>query len=161
VKVALVRVDSRLIHGQILEAWVPFTHADTLIVLNDDAAGSALTCSIMSMCVPRAIRVVVGRVSEAAAIAARDDLATATAIVLVASARDALAAHEAGLAFGRLNLGNLHFAPGKRQVSTCVSLGDEDRAAFAVLEARGVAIEAQPVPRDRPRPYDELSAGAR
>ncbi len=155
-KVALVRIDSRLVHGQILEAWVPHTRATLLVVLNDEAAASELTRSIMAMCVPSTIRVIVARVSEAAALEARPDLAGVNAIVLVATPRDALAAHEAGLRFERLNLGNLHFAPGKRQVSTCVSLGDDDREALAALEARGVTVEAQAVPRERPRPYREL-----
>jgi D-glucosaminate-specific PTS system IIB component len=161
VKVALVRVDSRLVHGQIIEAWVPHTHADTLVVLNDDAAGSSLTRSIMGMCAPSSVRVVVAPVAEAGRVGERSDLTSATAIVLVATAEDALAAHEAGLPFSRLNLGNLHFSPGKRQVSACVSLGEDDRAAFGALEARGVAIEAQAVPRDRARPYHELAAACR
>lgn len=159
-KVALVRVDSRLVHGQIVEAWVPYTRASALVVLNDEAAASKRIRSIMSMCVPEDLTVVVGRPSEAAAIGARADLADRPAIVLVATPKDALVAYDAGLAFARLNLGNLHFAPGKRQVTTCVSLGDEDRAALRALEERGVAIEVQAVPRERPRPYHEL-AGAR
>lgn len=155
-KVALVRVDSRLIHGQILEAWVPYTGATLLVVLNDEAAASDLTRSIMTMCVPPAIRVIVARVRDAAVVEARPDFDGAAAIVLVATPADALAVHEAGLRFSRLNLGNLHFAPGKRQVSACVSLGDEDRQAILALEARGVTIEAQAVPRERARPYREL-----
>ena len=156
-KTALVRVDSRLVHGQIVEAWVPHTGATVLVVLNDQAAASRVTRSIMGMCVPVGLAVVVGRISDAAAIGARLDLAERTAIVLVATPRDALAVYEAGLTFARLNLGNLHFAPGKRQVTTCVSLGDDDRAALRALEERGVTIEAQAVPRERPRPYHELS----
>lgn len=156
VKVSLVRIDSRLIHGQILEAWVPHTGATLLVVLNDEAAASDLTRSIMAMCVPSTIRVIVAKVSEAAALQVRPDLDGASTIVLVATPRDALAVHEAGLRFDRLNLGNLHFAPGKRQVSACVSLGDEDREALAALEARGVTVEAQAVPRERPKPYREL-----
>jgi PTS system mannose-specific IIB component len=156
VKVALVRVDSRLIHGQILEAWVPHTGATLLVVLNDEAAASELTRSIMTTCVPPRIQVIVARVRDAAAVEARPDLDGAAAIVLVATPGDALAVHETGLRFSRLNLGNLHFAPGKRQVSTCVSLGEEDRQALLALEALGVTVEAQAVPRERARPYREL-----
>ena len=35
--VVLIRVDSRLIHGQILEAWIPHTRADALLVVDDGA----------------------------------------------------------------------------------------------------------------------------
>ncbi|HWP35274.1 MAG TPA: PTS sugar transporter subunit IIB [Thermodesulfobacteriota bacterium] len=155
-KIALVRVDSRLIHGQILEAWVPHTRAALLVVLNDEAAGSELARTVLTTCVPPTIRVIVARVAEAASLNGSPELADAPAIVLVATPADALAAHRAGLPFTRLNLGNLHYAPGKEQVSPTVCLGEEDRAALVALEARGVVIEAQAVPRERPRPYREL-----
>ena len=61
----LVRVDCRLIHGQIIEAWVPFTRADTLLVANDDAASDTLQRSIMEMAVPPRLKVEVLGVADA------------------------------------------------------------------------------------------------
>jgi len=37
-----VRIDNRLIHGQVLEAWVPFVRADCIVVANDDIARKPL-----------------------------------------------------------------------------------------------------------------------
>jgi PTS system mannose-specific IIB component len=37
-EIALVRVDNRLVHGQIIEAWVPFIHAGCIVVVDDDVA---------------------------------------------------------------------------------------------------------------------------
>src|SRR3954470_4414095 len=36
--IVLARVDNRLVHGQILSAWVPALDADTLLVIDDEAA---------------------------------------------------------------------------------------------------------------------------
>jgi len=43
----LARIDCRLIHGQVVEAWVPHTSADSLIVANDDLAGNPFLRSVM------------------------------------------------------------------------------------------------------------------
>ena len=32
-----VRIDNRLIHGQVIEAWLPYTGASVLVVANDEA----------------------------------------------------------------------------------------------------------------------------
>jgi len=37
--IVLVRVDSRLVHGQILEAWVPHVRAKCIIVVDNKVAG--------------------------------------------------------------------------------------------------------------------------
>jgi len=36
--IALVRVDSRLVHGQIIEAWVPYLKIRCICVANDEVA---------------------------------------------------------------------------------------------------------------------------
>lgn len=37
---SLVRVDNRLVHGQIIETWLPFFKATRPVVVNDEVAGS-------------------------------------------------------------------------------------------------------------------------
>ncbi|MEJ2068454.1 MAG: PTS sugar transporter subunit IIB, partial [Deltaproteobacteria bacterium] len=53
--IVLIRVDSRLIHGQILEAWIPFTEAESIVVVNDDVANDLQRRSIMEMAIPSKI----------------------------------------------------------------------------------------------------------
>ncbi|MFC1856308.1 PTS sugar transporter subunit IIB, partial [Thermodesulfobacteriota bacterium] len=48
----LTRVDNRLIHGQILESWVPYTEANCLIVINDDVSNNDLQKEIIKAFVP-------------------------------------------------------------------------------------------------------------
>ena len=54
----LVRVDCRLIHGQVVEAWVPHTGANCLLVANDDLVSNPFLRSVMEMAVPSDIHVV-------------------------------------------------------------------------------------------------------
>jgi len=50
--IALVRVDNRLLHGQILEAWVPRLKVDRIVVADDEAAASPLAQAAMVLCLP-------------------------------------------------------------------------------------------------------------
>ena len=45
--IALVRVDNRLLHGQILEAWVPRLRIQRIAIADDMAAGSPLALAAM------------------------------------------------------------------------------------------------------------------
>ena len=54
--ILLVRIDNRLIHGQILEAWVPRLAAREVLVADDEAAGSPLARAALTLCVPPSCR---------------------------------------------------------------------------------------------------------
>ena len=49
------RVDNRLVHGQVIEAWLPYTGARHLIVANDELAADALRQQIIELAVPQRI----------------------------------------------------------------------------------------------------------
>ena len=51
------RVDNRLIHGQVIEGWMPYTGARHLVVVNDELAGDFLRQQIMTLAVSRHIQV--------------------------------------------------------------------------------------------------------
>ena len=42
-----VRIDNRLIHGQVIETWIPFTNAKRLVVANDELAKDVLQQEIV------------------------------------------------------------------------------------------------------------------
>ena len=56
--IALVRVDNRLVHGQILEAWVPFVKAKCIFVVDDHAASDFFCETVIRMAVPSEIEVI-------------------------------------------------------------------------------------------------------
>ena len=110
--IVLTRIDSRLIHGQVLEAWVPYLKADCIVVANDAAAHTPLQRMIMQAAVPSDIRLEIGTLDEVAALLHSSELSNRRTLLLFASSDDALRACRLGLGFAQLNLGNLHAAEG-------------------------------------------------
>ena len=58
------RIDNRLIHGQIVEAWVPHLQVGCIVVANDKIANSAMQKLLMEASVPKGIRVFIGSVDD-------------------------------------------------------------------------------------------------
>lgn len=155
--IVLARVDNRLIHGQVLEAWVPHTHADAIVVANDRIADAPLQMALMEAAVPSSIRVLIDTLPRVAVELTRPEWDSARILLLFETSGDALTGHRLGLSFDELNLGNLHADVGKVRVSCTIALGEEDILSLRSLEEdEGVTITCQCIPADRGRPWRKL-----
>ncbi|NJB66718.1 PTS system mannose-specific IIB component [Desulfobaculum xiamenense] len=145
-----VRVDNRLVHGQIIETWLPFTKSRWIIVANDELVDDALRQEIMGLAIPHGIEKRFVSVADASGFVA-DTFgkgADPDALVLFASCADARRAYEAGLAFPVLNLGNLHYGPGKEQICAHVALSDTDRTCLGFFSSSGIELDFRCVPSE-------------
>ncbi len=145
--ISLVRVDSRLVHGQILEGWVPHLGVDRIWVVDRRLSGDGLQCRVLEGLQRPGLTIEVLTPEQAAAQTGRPD--AGTVLVLGAGVAEAEDAYRAGLRFTHLNLGNVHPRPDSRPLTPSVYLSPADRAGLRRLQAFGVALEARAVPRDR------------
>jgi PTS system mannose-specific IIB component len=156
--IALVRVDNRLLHGQILETWIPRLGIREVVVADDDAARSDLARAAMTLCVPPDLPV---RVVPVEGLRAADAAARPVPVLLLLREVEALAraARGGGLTAAlapRVNVGNVHFAQGRRPVTPSVFLSAEEVAALRALSDEGFAVEARAIPSDAPAGMDEI-----
>jgi PTS system mannose-specific IIB component len=142
----MVRVDCRLIHGQVVETWVPHTGANCLLVANDDLMGNPFLRSVMEMAVPPGIHAVFCRVDEVGRVLAEIDCPGKKAILLCATSGDALEIFQGGVRFTALNIGNLHYAAGKVEVAPSVYFSREDFEAIHCFSHLGVAVTIRATP---------------
>jgi len=155
--IALVRADNRLLHGQVLETWLPRLGVKEIVVADDEAAASALARAAMTLCVPPELPV------RIAPIASLDWDALAAAplpvLVLVRDVAQLAQAHAAGLTPAhapRLNVGNVHFGPGRRSVTPSVFLSDDEIRTLRELASAGFEVELRAVPTEAPAGIDEI-----
>jgi D-glucosaminate PTS system EIIB component len=150
---ALVRVDDRLIHGQVLLGWGPALEPARYVVVDDGLAADPFERVLLEASAS-GTPVEVLAIDLAAPRLAALALAPESTVVLVRAlpeaARLAAALARVGAAPVAINLGGLHYAPGKTRVHDAVYLDHADRAALAALAALGVRIVVQDVPATRP-----------
>ncbi|AMV72562.1 hypothetical protein JCM30471_10810 [Desulfuromonas carbonis] len=154
--IVLVRIDNRLIHGQVLEAWVPAVRANCIVVANDQAASAPFQRMLMEAAVPKGIKVLIGSVAESSALLSTGELDDFRVLLLYATSEDALRGLRSGAPFHELNLGNMHAGAGKQKLSCTIALDPEDIGNLQQLEADGVRIMSQCIPSDRERPWKNL-----
>lgn len=155
----LVRIDNRLIHGQVIETWVPHLKAGRVVVADDEAAGSPLIRAAMGLAAHRSMEVRVLPLGEVDWPSLSAD--PVRTLVLLREIGAALSAQANGLALARLNVGNVHFAPGRVQITPSVFLSPTEAKTLIDLAGEGVAVEVRAVPSDRPMGPAEVRARVR
>lgn len=144
------RVDNRLVHGQVIEAWLPYLDAAELIVVNDALAGDELRQQIMKLAVPGRVAVVFSPLNKAKSQYDRLTSERRSVLFLFASCCDAVALAREGAVLPVLNVGNMHYAEGKQQICQHVAVSPKDINCLDWLQRRGTKLDFRCVPGDVP-----------
>lgn len=154
---ALVRLDDRLIHGQVVVGWGQPLNAAFIVLVDDEVRGSEWEQDLYRMGVPANMEVVFASVSEAErrlpewdadhrpGILLTGDIDTMAAVVAAAAGR-----------IRRVNIGGVHHRAGRTERLRYVYLTEEEAAKLRRLASNGVEVAAQDVPTARAVPIGEF-----
>jgi mannose/fructose/N-acetylgalactosamine-specific phosphotransferase system component IIB len=149
--IILYRVDDRLVHGQVVEGWVPALGAQELAVVSDETAGDEMRRTIMRFATPEEVDLKIMTVAEASAYLPEAEKSARRVLLLLPGLAEALALLKNGLKITSLNIGGMHYSAGKNvSIGKAIFLNDEDCSALKALSAAGIAIEGRGVPTDKP-----------
>lgn len=146
--IVLNRIDSRLIHGQIIEAWLPHLNVRRVVVADDEASADPLTQAAYGLAVPDGVEVLTQPVLTVDYSSLAGD--RVRTLVLFRTVQDVVRARGQGLPNGTLNVGNVHSAPGRVAVTRSVFLDAHDTQALGELGANGMQVVIQTVPSEKP-----------
>lgn len=146
-----VRIDNRLVHGQVIEAWVPYLGARNILVVNDELADDTLRQEIIRLAVPSGVDICFAGVERISAHLDEHGLVViprGDTLLLFATCGDVQRALLAGIAVTTVNIGNLHYAPGKQQLCPHVALSKEDVVCLKAFAKQGIHLDFRCVPND-------------
>lgn len=143
--IVLVRIDERLLHGQIRITWGKFTGANTIIVANDAIAASPVLQAPFKGAAGgeyavlfRSIEQLIGSINKA------DE--RRKIVILCKDPIDVARLVEGGVKFSEVNIGNMHNNPQRRQIDKNVSVSEEDIDAFKTIRQHGIESYIQHMP---------------
>lgn len=142
----LVRIDDRLIHGQVVLGWSRILKPDQIVVANDRVAGSDWERKLYRAGVPSPTRADFLTVEQEAAHVRSGAFEEPKTILLFDSVIDVHRSAAAGARFDEVNVGGLHFREGARAVLPYVYLTEEDRALLKELMEQGTRFVARDIP---------------
>jgi PTS system mannose-specific IIB component len=146
----LYRVDNRLVHGQIMSAWVPHLKAKRILIASDVVPTNDLQMQIFQMALPDDCGFEALPIQEAARWLEEKRHGRESTIVLFETIKDAAALFDVGHRFASLNIGNVHHAPGRECYTPAVYLGEDDLSTLRAMAARGMQIEIRSLPNETP-----------
>lgn len=144
----LVRIDDRLIHGQVVENWMKFLKINHVIVVNDFVASDRMQKTLFSMAVPDHAKTSILTITQAKEAILNGQFERDKAMFLLVSPQDVLNLINKGVRIKEVNVGGMHYSPDKKQILKAISVSKEDIQAFQELDKLGVYLEARMVPND-------------
>lgn len=157
----LVRIDSRLLHGQVATGWSKSCNPDRILVVSDSVAHDELRKKMIKQAAPSGVKVHVIPLYKFVELASDDRFGGTKALVLFETVDDVIKVMEDGVKLERVNLGSIAHSEGKVVVTTAVSMDQRDVDGLIHLQELGVEIDVRKVPADSPENIDEIIVKAK
>ena len=148
-----VRMDNRLIHGQILVSWNSVFKIDRIVVTNDRVAADPIQVTLLKAVAPIGANVSVLSIKDCVAYSESPQAEKENIFIIAKYPEDGLALVEAGLKMPVLNLGNQAFVRGSQKVSNTVFLTESGCKALKKLHEMGIRISCRMMPSDKDSEY--------
>lgn len=143
----LVRIDDRLIHGQVTCAWGAWLEPKRIVLVNDEVASTGWKRDLYYCTDALGAEIAVLTKADFLAAYAEGRWGDEKTIVLVETPADLLDLVNGGLDIDTANVGGMHFREGKLEVRPYVYVDDDDIRAMVGLLQAGVRLEARDVPQ--------------
>ena len=152
-KISALRVDDRLIHGQVAMTWTKQLRVQGIVVANDDAANDDTQKMALKMAVPGGIKALIKPVDEAIRVLNDPRASKMRILVLTRTVKDALKIRRQVGEIEFLNIGNTGRFDGidvseKQLLSPTIMLTDEEVQNLRELVAIDPKTCMQQVPND-------------
>ena len=153
--IALLRVDDRLIHGQVVLGWGAAIKPDRIVLADDEVAASEWERSIYAEGWPD-VRISIASLEDAARQLAGGVFDRERIILLLRNPRGVIALMDLGIPVTEVNIGGLHFREGREKLVDGVYIDADERAALRELVKRGVTLDGRAVSRSEKATLNSL-----
>jgi PTS system mannose-specific IIB component len=147
-KIALARIDDRLIHGQVATVWSKETKCQRIIVCNDDVAKDEIRKTLLTQVAPPGVQSHVVDIDKAVRVINNPKYENDVVLLLFTNPTDVLRLVNAGINIKSVNIGGMSFKEGKTQLTGAVSVNDEDIKSFRELNDKNIELEIRKVASD-------------
>ncbi len=137
--VVWVRIDDRLIHGQVMTQWIQYTSANEVLIVDDTVAKDSFLQMVMKSSVPSNIALKVQTVQDAINYL-NGDKGNERIIILAKTpvAIDQLT--DAGVKLEAVNVGGIGAKAGRKPLFKNISVSEEEKETFRRLVGKGLNV---------------------
>lgn len=141
-----VRIDDRLLHGQVCAFWTNSLKLTRIMVANDKVANDEMQKQVLRMAAPSGIRTSIISLEKAATNILAAKYNGQRVLIILKNPADALKLIDLGLPITTINVGNMANRPNTTQYKKSISLTDDEYNDFMKLHDMGIQLTAQMTP---------------
>lgn len=154
--IVLCRIDDRLIHGQVVTAWVKQTNGNRIIIVDNPLTKDAFMQKILKAAAPPSVKVDVLTIDDAAEVLKDSPVEGERIIILVKVPEILEALIDKGVIFDKIILGGMGAKAGRAKFNKNVSASPEEVATMKRITNKGTAIYFQLVPTEKATDIQKL-----
>ncbi|MBC6370033.1 PTS sugar transporter subunit IIB [Lactobacillus melliventris] len=142
-----VRIDDRMIHGQVATQWSGRLNATRIMVINDSIVNDDMRKTVVRLAAPANVSTsILGRQKALSNIKSGKYKGQRVLLICV-SPMDVNYLIDNGLPIKSVNVGNLAQRDGTERIRPSVNVTPEEKEAFKKLIGRGVEVTVIPTPQ--------------
>lgn len=155
-EIALCRIDSRLIHGQVMTKWVNQSQANKIVVVSDELAADEFMLEIYLLSAPAGVKVECYGIEDTIRRYMENQFENGRVLLLLPDLKSMKQVYDGGITVPQIQVGGLGGAPNRKVVFQNITLDDPDVEILEYLQSKGVNIIFQTIPEDVPMKFDEI-----
>lgn len=140
----MVRVDYRLIHGQIVAKWIKFHPVNRLIIADDELIKDEFMIDLYKMAVPEHDVDIVAVDKLAETLDKKDD----NVMIIFRDVKSFKRAFDSGVKLIELNVGAVQKNKDRQSLISGVALSKEEMALLKEMKDKGLNVYFQPIPEN-------------
>jgi PTS system mannose-specific IIB component len=156
-KLGLVRIDDRLIHGQVIAVWCRHRKFTRIVIVDDGVAADSFMQEVLMLAAPPGLQVDVLSIADGSKDLSQDRPDRGTTMVLMKTPLVAQQIYDAGVHYSELNIGGIGSGPGRKNIFKNIAASKEEIAILKQLMNQGVDITLLTVPGEKSRKFSDLA----
>lgn len=154
--IVAVRIDGRLIHGQVANLWTTKLNISRIMVVDDEVSENTIEKSGLKLATPSGVKLSVLPVDKASKNILAGKYDSQSVLIVVKKPDTLLRLIEDGVKIQEINVGNMSQSASTRSITKSINVSDQDCEVFEKLNQKGVSLIAQMVPSDKAENFMNL-----
>lgn len=156
-----LRIDDRLIHGEVITMWLRYTNAEVVMVVDDETATNQIMKNAMKLAQPAGVAMPIVTIRRAIELLNEKGDGQKRIFVVTNNSENARKIVEGTTCIHELNAGAMRSAPGKKQADLKVFIDDSDIENLKAIRDKGVKVYSQTKPDMKQLTLEELISKAK
>ncbi len=144
----IIRIDDRLVHGQVIVGWVKGMGLNNIVVANDPLLKDKLKMQLMKLAVPFGVNIEFLSIKETVEKFKLGKWKKFKSIILFESPKDAYKFLKEVEGINSINVGGLHFKENRKQLTPNIAVNKEDIEYLIKINELGIKMEGRALPTE-------------